>query len=147
MVAAANSWILETDPPAARRGYAEARASWRPMSSIIGWFPIRAFPDRGSVRPHDRIPTPQAESAGPALLHDSRQRFVCADRRVLKLPSLLPWWGRSLPLELPSESSRKRSCDDAHGVPDELGILFGGFRERKPIQLRVDVNRLHATII
>ena len=22
------------------------------MSSIIGWFPVRSFPDRGSVRPH-----------------------------------------------------------------------------------------------
>jgi hypothetical protein len=29
----------------------------------------------------------------------------------------------------------------------ELGILLGGFRESKAVQLRVDLNRLHATII
>jgi hypothetical protein len=65
----------------------------------------------------------------------------------LKLPSLLPRWWCSLPLELPGESSRKRSCDDAQGVLGELRILLGGFRESKAVQLRVDLNRLHATII
>jgi len=32
-------------------------------------------------------------------------------------------------------------------VLGELGILLGGFRESKAVQLRVDLNRLHATII
>jgi hypothetical protein len=56
------------------------------------------------------------------------------------------WWC-SLPLKLPGESSRKRSCDDAQGVLGELGILLDCFRESKTVQLRVDLNRLHATII
>src|SRR2546430_112647 len=86
-------------------------------------------------------------SAGPALLHDSGELFICPDRRVLKLPRLLPGWWRSLPLYLPCESSRKRSCDDTQGMPGELGILLGGFCESKAVQLRVDLNRLHADII
>jgi len=65
----------------------------------------------------------------------------------LKLPRLLTGWWCSLPLKLPGESSRKRSGDDAQGVLGELGILLGGFRESKAIQLWVDLNRLHATII
>jgi hypothetical protein len=32
-------------------------------------------------------------------------------------------------------------------VLGELGILLGGFSEGKAVQLRVDLNRLHATII
>ena len=87
------------------------------------------------------------ESVGPALLHDSRQSFVCPNRRVLKLPRLLTGWWCSLPLKLPGESSRKRSCDDAQGVLGELGILLGGFRESKTVQFGVDLNRLHVTII
>ena len=73
--------------------------------------------------------------------------FVCPDRRVLKLPRLLPGWWRSVPLELPGESSRKRSCDDTQGMPGELGILLGRFGESKAVQLRVDLNRLHEAII
>jgi hypothetical protein len=87
------------------------------------------------------------ESAGPALIHDARQSFVCPNRRVLKLPRLLTGWWCSLPLKLPGESCRKRSCNDAQGVLGELGILLGGFRESEAVQLRVDLNRLHATII
>ena len=87
------------------------------------------------------------KSVGPALLHDSRQSFVCPNCRILKLPRLLTGWWCSLPLKLPGESSQKRSCDDAQGVLGELGILLGGFRESKTVQLRVDLNRLHATII
>ncbi len=87
------------------------------------------------------------ESAGPALVHDARQSFVCPNRRVLKLPRLLTGWWCSLPLKLPGESCRKRSCNDAQGVLGELGILSGGLRESKAVQLRVDLNRLHATII
>src|SRR5229473_237985 len=87
------------------------------------------------------------ESVDPALLHDSRQSFVCPNCRILKLPRLLTGWWSSLPLKLQGESSRKRSCDDAQGVLGELGILLGGFRESKTVQLRVDLNRLHATII
>ena len=84
---------------------------------------------------------------GPALLHDSRQSLVCPDRRVLKFPRLFPGRCRSLPFELPGESSRKRSCDDAQGLLGELGILLGGFGESKAVQLRVDLNRRHADII
>ena len=87
------------------------------------------------------------ESDGPALIHDARQSFVCPNRRVLKLPRLLTGWWCFLPLKLPGESRRKRSCNDAQGVLGELGILLGGFRESKAVQLRVDLNRLHATII
>ena len=82
-----------------------------------------------------------------ALFRDARQSFVCPNRRVLKLPRLLTAWWRSVPLKLPGESCRKRSCNDAQGVLGELGILLGGFRESKAVQLRVDLNRLHATII
>ena len=82
-----------------------------------------------------------------ALFHDSRQSLVRPDRRILKLSRLLPRRWRSLPLELPCESSRKRSGDDTQGVPGKLGILLGGFRESKAVQLRVDLNRLHAIII
>ena len=60
---------------------------------------------------------------------------------------LLPSWWRSFPLELPGESSRKRSCDDAQGVLGELGVLLCSFRESKAVQLRVDLKRLHAIII
>jgi hypothetical protein len=100
------------------------------------------------VRPFQiscRRPFAAIESAGPALLHDFRQPLVCPDRRVLKLPRLLPGWRRSLPLELPSESPRKRSCDDTQCMPGELGILLGGFGESKAVQLRVDLNRLMRT--
>src|SRR5215472_7650386 len=81
------------------------------------------------------------------LLRDPRQSLVCLDRRVLKLPRLLPRRWRSLPFELPCEPSRKRSGDDAQGVLGELRILLGGFRESKAAQFGVDLNRLHATII
>jgi hypothetical protein len=87
------------------------------------------------------------ESDGPTLIHDARQSFVCPNRRVLKLPRLLTGWRCSLPLKLPGESRRKRSRNDAQGVLGELGIVLGGFRESKAVQLRVDLNRLHATII
>jgi hypothetical protein len=80
------------------------------------------------------------------LLH-ARQSFVCPNRRVLKLPRLLTGWWCSLPLKLPGESGRKRSCNDAQGLLGELGILLGGFRESKAVQLRVDLDRLHGTII
>jgi len=33
------------------------------------------------------------------------------------------------------------------GVPGKLRILSGGFGESKPVQFRIDLNRLHATII
>jgi hypothetical protein len=36
---------------------------------------------------------------------------------------------------------------ETQGMPGELGILLGGFGERKAVQLRVDLNRLHADII
>lgn len=85
--------------------------------------------------------------SGSALIHDFRQSLVGPDRGVLKLPRLLARWRCSLPLELPGESSRKRPCDDAHGLPGELGILLGGFRESQAVQLRVDLNRGHAIII
>jgi hypothetical protein len=87
------------------------------------------------------------ESAGPALIHDARQSFVSPNRRVLKLPRLLTGWWCSLPLKLPGESCRKRSCNDAQGVLGEFGILLGSFSESEAVQLRVDLNRLHATII
>jgi len=96
------------------------------------------------LRPRRQI---SASLTGPALIHDSRQSLVRPDRRILKLPRLLPRRWRSLPLELPCESSRKRSGDDTQGVPGKLGILLGGFRESKAVQLRVDLNRLHAIII
>ena len=96
------------------------------------------------LRPRRQI---SASLTGPALIHDSRQSLVRPDRRILKLPHLLPRRWRSLPLELPCESSRKRSGDDTQGVPGKLGILLGGFRESKAVQLRVDLNRLHAIII
>ena len=97
-----------------------------------------------STREYDQFAA--IESVGPALLHDSRQSLVCPDRRVLKFPRLLSRRCHALPFELPGESSRKRSCDDAQGVLGELGILLGGFRESKAVQLRVDLNRLHAII-
>jgi len=65
----------------------------------------------------------------------------------LKLPRLLPSRRRALPLELPRESSRKRTCDHAQGVPVELGILLGSFGESQAIQLGVDLDRLHGIII
>jgi len=37
--------------------------------------------------------------------------------------------------------------DDTQGVPGKLGILLGGFRESKAVQLRVDLNRRHVDII
>ena len=82
-----------------------------------------------------------------ALLHDSGESFVGANRRILKLPRRLTGRWRSLPLKLPGESSGKRSCDDTQSVFGELGILPGGFGESKTVQLRVDLNRLHATMI
>ena len=44
----------------------------------------------------------------------------------MKLPRWLPRWWRALPLKLPRESSRKRSCDYAQGMFGEPGILLGG---------------------
>ena len=87
------------------------------------------------------------EPPGRALLHDSREPLVCPDRRVLKLPRLLPGRWRFLPLELPGESSQERSCDDSQGTPGELGMLLGRFGESKAVQLRVDLNRRHVDII
>jgi hypothetical protein len=84
---------------------------------------------------------------GPALIHNVRQSFVCPNRCVLKLPRSLTGWWCFLPLKLPGESRRKRPCNDAQGVLGELGIPLGGFRESEEVQLRVDLNRLHATII
>jgi len=86
-------------------------------------------------------------SAGPALLRESRQSFVRSDRRVLKLPRLLTSRWCSPPLKLPGESPRKGPGDDAHGVLGEFGISLGGLLESKAVQLRVDLNRLHANII
>ena len=87
------------------------------------------------------------ESGCPTLVYDARQFFVRPNRCVLKLPRLLTEWWWSFPLKLPGESCRKRSCNDAQGLLGELGILLYGFRESKAVQLRVDLNRLHATII
>jgi hypothetical protein len=78
--------------------------------------------------------------ASTALLGDSRQFLICPDRRVLKLPSLLPRWWRPFPLELPCEPSGKRSSDYGQGAFGELGILLGGFRESKVVQLRIDLD-------
>ena len=82
-----------------------------------------------------------------ALLPDARQSFVRPDCCVLKLPRLLPGWRRTLPHELPRESLRKRSRYDVRGLLGEVWVQFGGFRESTAIQLRVDLNRLHGTII
>ena len=88
-----------------------------------------------------------ARMASLALLPDARQSLVRPDRCVLKLPRLLLGWRRALPHELPRESLRKRSCDDVRGMRSELGIQFSGFCDSKAIQLGVDFDRLHATII
>ncbi len=87
------------------------------------------------------------ESGGLALLCDTRQSLVRPDRSILKLPCLLPGRRHTLPHELPRETTRKRSCDDVRRLPGELGIQLGGFRDGKEIQLRIELNRLHPTII
>jgi hypothetical protein len=82
-----------------------------------------------------------------ALL-EAGQPFVGTNRRILKLPRLLPGrWGGPFPLELPSESPQQRPGDDAQGLPSKLGKLLGGFLERTAVQLGVDLDRLHAAII
>src|SRR5215469_11730094 len=69
------------------------------------------------------------------------------DRRVLKFPSWLPGWWRSFPPQLPGESSQERSRDETQRAPGKPGILEGGFRESKAVQLRIGFNRLHAAVI
>ncbi len=66
---------------------------------------------------------PAARHSCCSLIHDARQSFVCPNRRVLKLQRLLAGWWCFLPLKLPGESRRKRSCNDAQGALGELGIL------------------------
>src|SRR5260370_28301508 len=82
-----------------------------------------------------------------ALLRDSSEPLVCADRRILKFPRLLSGWWRSVPLELPGESFEKRSCQNTQGLPGELGILLCGFGESQTVQLGIDLNRRHTDII
>src|SRR5216683_968120 len=72
-----------------------------------------------------------------ALLRDSSEPLVCADRRILKFPRLLSGWWRSVPLELPGESFEKRSCQNTQGLPGELGILLCGFGESQTVQLGI----------
>ena len=74
------------------------------------------------------------------------QPLVGPDRRVLKLPGALSGWRGFLPLHLPCESFEKRAGNDGKSQSCELGILLGGFRKSKLIQLRVDLNR-HCAII
>jgi hypothetical protein len=93
--------------------------------------------------------------AGVLILHrqgvrlpvDAGQSLVCPDGSVLKLPRGLPGRWSPIPLELPRETLEQWSRNDAEGAAGKLRILLGCFGQGPPVQLRVDLDCLHAPII